>query len=400
MNERVGIFISLLVALSACLVPVEDRACVVQAPCPEGYVCDEGRCSRADAGLRSDAGGGGDGGGAPCSASSCSGCCADVATCIPPVAQTAAACGSAGVVCSGCPLGWRCELGACIAGPACGPSTCAGCCEQGRCLPLSNQSNVTCGSRGVLCSTCPTGASCVVGDCLGAFDAGAADASIPDAGLRDAGVVDAGGGVFDAGRPDAGTPDAGLRDAGSVDAGVPDAGRPDAGAPDAGAPDAGRIDSGVPDAGRADAGLPDAGRVDSGVAFDAGAPDAGRLDAGVPGVVGSPCQTTTDCAGTPGAFCLTELRDGGEPSGFVGGYCLMSCETAPCATGACGGVLEHGVYTKYCFSQCGTIATSCRAEYLCGFAINGTNVCAPRCGNPGAECPIGTMCHVPSGFCL
>jgi hypothetical protein len=184
--------------------------------------------------------------------------------------------------------------------------------------------------------------------------------------------------------------DAGLD--GGVDAGI-DAGR-DAGF-DAGSRDAGRdagFDAGF-DAGT-DAGL-DAG-VDAG--RDAGL-DAGT-DAGWYGQLGSPCISDADCATPGGMFCLSAFR-GGMPSGFPGGMCTASCEGgASCPAGTCGALLIQNATTRLCVLPCPPPSFSCRMSYLCGFAIDGSRACAPRCNNPGATCPPGTTCRASDGFCV
>lgn len=147
-----------------------------------------------------------------------------------------------GVVC-----GFAVSFASCGApqGPACGPSTCAGCCDaNGECL--GGSAVFECGSGGAMCTACQSNELCRAGACE-RFDGGDYDANFPfarDASINyDAGLFDAGPMPVDAGPPDAGRADAGA----PVDAGRPDAGGAvDAGRPDAGASDAGSLDAGPP----------------------------------------------------------------------------------------------------------------------------------------------------------
>jgi len=46
--------------------------------------------------------------------------------------------------------------------PACGPSTCQGCCQAGACVASTAAS---CGVNGAVCVTCQSGHSCIEGIC-------------------------------------------------------------------------------------------------------------------------------------------------------------------------------------------------------------------------------------------
>jgi hypothetical protein len=101
-----------------------------------------------------------------CNAMSCPDGCCDTAAgpCLP--GNVDANCGDGGVICVACPSGQDCVNQQCV----CNATSCPnGCCTNGpgnpgSCLP--GNSNANCGDGGELCETCPTGETCVDGDCV------------------------------------------------------------------------------------------------------------------------------------------------------------------------------------------------------------------------------------------
>jgi hypothetical protein len=96
-----------------------------------------------------------------------------------------------------------------LAGVACGggtvapcsPSTCAGCCDSaGVCQP--GDQPLSCGTQGGQCFACPGGTTCLLGSCFGGgttsdgggggSDAGSSDAGSTDGGAQDGGTTDGG----------------------------------------------------------------------------------------------------------------------------------------------------------------------------------------------------------------
>jgi hypothetical protein len=105
------------------------------------------------------------------------------------------------------------------------------------------------------------------------------------------------------------------------------------------------------------------------------------------GLVGTPCATDADCGG---GTCYPERIDG-EPTGFVGGYCLVfDCsETVACPAGSeCWGLQDGGTV---CLDSC-TRTSDCRAGYACD-----DQACLPSC--TADSCPAGYVCNATSGLC-
>lgn len=102
----------------------------------------------------------------------------------------------------------------------------------------------------------------------------------------------------------------------------------------------------------------------------------GGQDAGPPGLVGSPCRGDTEC-GTDGlSFCIPE-NSGGQPTGFVGGYCSRLCDMAPCpGTAECVPAEDgSGGTVNICIASCMN-DSQCRAGYICETGF-GAGLCLP-----------------------
>lgn len=104
----------------------------------------------------------------------------------------------------------------------------------------------------------------------------------------------------------------------------------------------------------------------------------------VTGDVGSPCASDDDC--TAGG-CYPETW-GSDPTGFVGGYCMISgCTAASCPAGsACTSQVSGG--TRLCMAECAS-DDDCRRGYKCR-GDDGT--CWPDCMD-STECPMGYTCR-------
>lgn len=106
-----------------------------------------------------------------CGPQSCAGCCTNN-FCVVPGQQSRFACGTAGQMCSQCPMGQGCQNGVCSS-PACDVISCPnGCCANGQCQ--SGMSRLACGLAGQMCMRCGTGQNCTSGICLNntGFDGG------------------------------------------------------------------------------------------------------------------------------------------------------------------------------------------------------------------------------------
>lgn len=102
----------------------------------------------------------------------------------------------------------------------------------------------------------------------------------------------------------------------------------------------------------------------------------GGQDAGPPGSVGSPCRLDTEC-GTDGlSFCIPE-NSGGQPTGFVGGYCSRLCDMTPCpGTAECVPAEDgSGGTVNICIASCMN-DSQCRAGYICETGF-GAGLCLP-----------------------
>ncbi len=110
---------------------------------------------------------------ASCDPSSCTGCCSP-AGCEP--GDSNEACGARGSSCAYCSTGTRCQQGSCTEVPLtlCGPTNCAGCCENGTCVtPVSA---TACGAGGKACQACSGNQSCSAsGECVSASCSGCVD---------------------------------------------------------------------------------------------------------------------------------------------------------------------------------------------------------------------------------
>jgi hypothetical protein len=104
-------------------------------------------------------------GGAKCGPATCSGCCTAQGRCDDGTQTNA--CGLNGGACATCSGADQCSGGFCtpITGQnTCSANTCAnGCCQNNQCI--TSQSATACGSGGASCQSCPSGDSCVSGQC-------------------------------------------------------------------------------------------------------------------------------------------------------------------------------------------------------------------------------------------
>ncbi len=109
----------------------------------------------------------------PCGPETCDGCCSASGLCLKGTSPFA--CGEGGLACSRCGPSESCSAGVCGSSPdpdsdggvssACGPSTCAGCCQNGECIDLRVQTAPACGLGGGACSACEGDDVCVLGAC-------------------------------------------------------------------------------------------------------------------------------------------------------------------------------------------------------------------------------------------
>lgn len=146
-------------AFSTCLATTVTKV-LVESVSAEAVKCVLGGIND---GLGSAASGGGrDGGGSGAACEGCAGCCED-GICKDGV--EAGACGSGGGACESCNGGATCREGKCVA--ACGPDTCAGCCDaDGQCR--AGSSSGACGSGGEACTSCGGDRTCSEGACIDA----------------------------------------------------------------------------------------------------------------------------------------------------------------------------------------------------------------------------------------
>ncbi len=98
-----------------------------------------------------------------CNASNCAGCCDQ--TVYPPVClpgYDAMKCGINGQTCVSCGASGKCDMGACIVAPDCGPWNCAGCCNYSTWPPTCQPGfdPFACGYDGNACEMCSNGAVC------------------------------------------------------------------------------------------------------------------------------------------------------------------------------------------------------------------------------------------------
>jgi hypothetical protein len=125
----------------------DGEAC---AACPEGQDCIQGICAPLTV----------------CDAETCSNGCCEGTTCVRYAAQDDEQCGTEGEECAACPEGQDCALGICTPQVVCTSQNCAnGCCQNGTCVPFSEQGAGVCGSNGGTCAACPAGQECIQGAC-------------------------------------------------------------------------------------------------------------------------------------------------------------------------------------------------------------------------------------------
>jgi hypothetical protein len=102
---------------------------------------------------------------------------------------------------------------------------------------------------------------------------------------------------------------------------------------------------------------------------------AGPVDAGMTSSVGGPCFDDFDCGDDGIAFCIPGFS-GGQPTGFVDGYCSRTCDQQPCPLNStCVEAETSGGGTiNICLSEC--FGNSCRMGYVCEMQGIG-GVCLP-----------------------
>jgi len=190
-HPKAAVITFLSAALASCFAPVLERQCERDVDCGSGYRCIAATCMSLGAGDGGRAGNGGTGGssgggtsggassGGPgggaaggvtvCSPSNCpSGCCNFLTNaCIPLTAQTNASCGIGGRQCLSCAPNDFCKDGTCTGPAACDFDTCPnGCCQGNSCVPTTAQTSTTCGVGGGTCQSCAAGGGiCNNGTC-------------------------------------------------------------------------------------------------------------------------------------------------------------------------------------------------------------------------------------------
>lgn len=120
-------------------------------------------------------------------------------------------------------------------------------------------------------------------------------------------------------------------------------------------------------------------------------PDAG------PPPLGRACASNSDCL--PSGFCVPETI-GGQPTGFAGGSCLVSCQPYGCGAEVC--VAEDLPAHPGTFCRPACTPGSCRAGYACQPRDGGASYCRPWCSERGIinTCPFGQTCDPLTGACL
>lgn len=98
-------------------------------------------------------------------------------------------------------------------------------------------------------------------------------------------------------------------------------------------------------------------------------------DAGFSGV-GGPCSQDSNCGNDGQDFCIPEFS-GGQPTGFVGGYCSRMCDGQPCPFNSACVEAETGGgdIINICLATC--FGASCRMGYQCDNMGGGSGVCLP-----------------------
>lgn len=101
-----------------------------------------------------------------------------------------------------------------------------------------------------------------------------------------------------------------------------------------------------------------------------------ELDAGTLSPIGDTCVTDSNCGNDGLSFCIPEFS-GGQPTGFVGGYCSRTCENTMCPlNSACVEAATSGGDTIFlCLAEC--FSSTCRMGYQCEQTGNG-GVCLPQ----------------------
>jgi hypothetical protein len=109
--------------------------------------------------------------------------------------------------------------------------------------------------------------------------------------------------------------------------------------------------------------------------------------------VGGACNVDADCK-DPGASCYPPIV-GGNPTGFLGGYCLINgCEPGGCPEGSkCEVIYADG--NGACMAECDA-PEGCRADE--GYACYDQGICFPGCSE-NIPCPAAYACG-DKGFCV
>lgn len=341
-----------------------------------------------------------------CSPANCDGCCSDSGACVPLTGQSNASCGVEGAACRTCTPGNACTFGKCVGAADCGPSTCDGCCSSGACISLSQTSAENCGSGGEACDACLAGQSCSAGSCGGS---GCNATSCPTGCCSSGACIQ---------RANQSTSQCGNNGAGCV---ACSAGQTCGG---------GSCQNACGNIGQACCGgnICFTGQCNGGncTGSGTGGGSGGGTGGGTGGGGGTTATKGIGDACTAGSECISGTCSGGR---FTGGYCTQPCTTnANCPAGAaCGNdPNDSSGFTKSCLKTCATAPTNpgtCRTGYVCDkqpsvdgespvctpACVSGqcsTNTCDSRgfcCGTAGFACCNNSVCNAGtacvSGYC-
>lgn len=88
------------------------------------------------------------------------------------------------------------------------------------------------------------------------------------------------------------------------------------------------------------------------------------FDAGLVSNIGGPCFEDLNCGNDGQSFCIPELS-GGQPTGFIDGYCSRTCDAEPCpGNAACvEAETQGGGIVNICLAACTN--NLCRMGYQC-----------------------------------
>lgn len=381
----------------------------------------------------------GGGGGGP----ACDGCVAANGTCVPfsvSVSSTLA-CGVFGAQCVTCGSNQSCFGGACSnvpVGGGGGTNTCNGCfAANGVCVPLTTSafSSTSCGVGGSRCVACASGQTCNGGVCTSIAPVGGGG-GFPSGGGGGfgGGFPSGGGGGFGGGgaqcdgcflngtcllRTNSGS--AFACGVGGVVCQQCGAGQQclnyqcttifDAGTPACSAATCAGCCRGstcVPPQSQTSGGCglngAQCGLCGAGQTCSSGAcvstPDAGLSS------VGAACSGDLQCRPPSGGWCIGETIFG-QPTGWTGGTCTVSCGPTGCPTGStCLDVgANSGQSNPICLQSCPSPRqgqSTCRIGYNCelNFQQGTGGMCIPRCNTLGFSCWQNTRCDANSGYCV